>query len=367
MAGYNMINAYGRRLRRGTTTSTELQDLIVQEILLRGGDPVTGDFSFYREVAEKFRFSDRGIRKIWERFVSCKPVKGNRGSYPKLKDGDIELIETLKRSQPSMTYRALKEKIAEYGDVTEDVSISTFGRAVRTRLSGGRWTFKKLTTVAYEKFTDENIAYCNEFVNFLHAEDPNKIQFFDEAGIKLSQDINPRYGHALRGERAVEIQRYMRSPAVTLHLMVGLEGLSYAKVIHHNTDTVQFIQFFEDASENVRPMTHRPVLEYGDFIVVDNHPTHHYEGGRYLGAWLDAMGIFLVYTPYYSPELNPAEFVFGKLKKTLSRPEYNALARTDLHLAVLQALREIKPSDVLGYYRSVGFLDINLQDYLPAE
>ena len=78
-----------------------------------------------------------------------------------------------------------------------------------------------------------------------------------------------------------------------------------------------------------------------------------------MGAWLDSMGIYLVYTPYYSPELNPVEFVFGKLKKILTRPEYYAVARVDLHLAVLQALREIKPSDIHGYYRSVGFLNID--------
>nr|XP_006813022.1 PREDICTED: uncharacterized protein LOC102804803 [Saccoglossus kowalevskii] len=223
--------------------------------------------------------------------------KGNRGFYHKLGDGDLELIETLKRLQPSITYRAIADHINEHGEVVENVSITTIARTVRTRLSGGRWTYKTLTPVALEKFTDANIAYCDEYVNFLHTQDPNTIQFFDEAGIKLSN--------------------------------------------------------------NVRPLTRRPVLEYGNFIVVDNHPTHRNDGGRHLGAWLDSMGIYLVYTPYYSPELNPVEFVFGKLKKTLSSPEYNALARIDLHLAILEALRKIKPSDVLGYYRAVGFLNIN--------
>ena len=88
MAEYNFVSLTGWRLKRGKTTSRDLQNCIVQEILLLG-DPVTGNFSPFREVAEKFRFSDQGIRKLWRRFVSCKPIKGNRGSYPKLKDGDI--------------------------------------------------------------------------------------------------------------------------------------------------------------------------------------------------------------------------------------------------------------------------------------
>ena len=97
-----------------------------------------------------------------------------------------------------MTYRALQEtKNREYVDSAENVSTSTVARAVRTLLSGGQWTFKKLTPV-HEKF-DGNIAYCDEYVNFLHEQDPNNIQFFDEAGIKLSKDLTPRFGHALRG------------------------------------------------------------------------------------------------------------------------------------------------------------------------
>ena len=87
MAEYNLtINEKGRRLGRGKATSPELLNLIVQEILLRVWDPVTGEFSSFREVAEQFRFSDRGIRNIWQRFVSCKPLNGNRGLYPKFKD-----------------------------------------------------------------------------------------------------------------------------------------------------------------------------------------------------------------------------------------------------------------------------------------
>ena len=85
MAEYNFTNEKGRRLRRGKATTPELLALIVQEILLCVGDPVTGEFSSFREVAEKFRVSDRDIRNIWQRFVSCKPLKGNRGLYPSLK------------------------------------------------------------------------------------------------------------------------------------------------------------------------------------------------------------------------------------------------------------------------------------------
>ena len=53
--------------------------------------------------------------------------------------------------------------------------------------------------------------------------------------------------------------------------------------------------------------TGRPCLEVGDIVVMDNLSSHHYEGGEILEEWFDTMGIELLYTPSYSPDLNPGE------------------------------------------------------------
>ena len=80
-------------------------------------------------------------------------------------------------------------------------------------------------------------------------------------------------------------------------------------------NTLDFLQFFEEASYNsLNPVTLRPCLEVGGTIVMDNCPTHHHQGGRILQEFLDDLNIELVYMPVYSPDFNPAEYVFGKLK-----------------------------------------------------
>ena len=53
--------------------------------------------------------------------------------------------------------------------------------------------------------------------------------------------------------------------------------------------------------------------------MMDNLSSHHYEGGEILEEWLYEMGIGLIYMPSYSPDLNPVEFCFSKVKGAMSR------------------------------------------------
>ena len=73
----------------------------------------------------------------------------------------------------------------------------------------------------------------------------------------------------------------------------------------------------------------RPCLEVGDIIVMDNLSSHHYEGGEILEEWLYEMGIELIYTPSYSPDLNPVEFCFSKVEACGYNPLQNKTCHPD--------------------------------------
>ena len=82
-------------------------------------------------------------------------------------------------------------------------------------------TWKRMVTPSEEKFTEQNIQYCQEFLNYIATIDPHRLTFFDEAGVKLPDVANPRYGHSLVGTRCVEITKNAQSPNVTLNLLRG--------------------------------------------------------------------------------------------------------------------------------------------------
>lgn len=91
---------------------------------------------------------------------------------------------------------------------------------------------------------------------------------------------------------------------------------------------------------------------------MDNCAIHHFQGGQVLGEWLDNIGCALDYLPTYSPEFNPAELVFNKLKTVLKRLEYRDVLRDNLHVGVYEALKQITSADMRGFYHYTGYIDI---------
>jgi transposase len=91
-------------------------------------------------------------------------------------------------------------------------------------------------------------------------------------------------------------------------------------------------------------------LEPGDIVVMDNLPAHKVAGVR---DAIEAAGASLLYLPPYSPDFNPIEKAFSKLKALLRK----AAARTvdDLHQAVANAIDAITPAECVNYFKACGY------------
>ena len=161
------------------------------------------------------------------------------------------------------------------------------------------------------------MAYTQLFIDYLHGKDPYTLKYFDECGVKLPGNGARNYGHAPIGERAVKVRRYSQTANITVNLICGLTGVTYMNTVNGPSNTLEFLRFFEEAYNSTNPNTPRPCLEVGDIVVMDNCLFHQNEGGQVLRDFLDDLNIELVYMPCYSPDFNPTEYVFGKLKNTL--------------------------------------------------
>ena len=148
------------------------------------------------------------------------------------------------------------EKLYEFGDLPYGtVSKSALSNAVRGRLPSGEFTLKKIGEIAQERFTIQNMAYTQLYIDYLFLKDPYKIKFFDECGIKLPSALSRQYGHALQGKQAREIQRYMVTASITVNLMALLAGMCYVNTVDGPSDTIDFLQFFEEAYNSLDPIT----------------------------------------------------------------------------------------------------------------
>ena len=179
------------------------------------------------------------------------------------------------------------------------------------------------------------------FINYLSSKDPRKIKFFDEAGVKTPDDGTRLYGNAPSGKRCVEIVRKAEAPNLTLNLLISVNGPEHYNILDGLT-----------ASEVIR----RPALDVGDIVVMGNLAVHHYEGGQILEEVFAEMGVELLFTPTYSPDLNPVELCFNKIKTRQLNGQYSPEVHRNLKLAVAEAVERLSAIDTTKFYHHTAYL-----------
>jgi transposase len=347
-------SAVGRDYVDGHALSDDLRSLIVEDIKGSKGDGNTVPHGTMSTVARKYKLSASCVNKIWKRYVvtgdtTRAPIfKG--GAPPKLTEQDLQFIEVTKRETPSITSKEVKSRLCEYSVFQNGLSVTTVERAVRTRMSDGPWSYKKITRPNCDRFSVDNLRYTQAYLDYMYQKDPHKVLFFDESGFKVTV-ASRQFGHSKVGDRCIELSRYHAGPNVTLNLLVGLNGVRYFNFVDGASNTGHFVNFFHEAVEAYND-DFLAALSPGDIVVVDNCPFHHHDGERILSNYLDNMGITLVFLPTYSPDLSPAEPCFMKVKTLLKQERFSTMMKANLKLAVSRALDDIHSSDMEGFYKA---------------
>jgi len=162
----------------------------------------------------------------------------------------------------------------------------------------------------------------------------------DECGTHTS--LSPIYGYAPRGERLRLSVPRKRGRNTTLLLSISLEGMGPSLAVEGSTTA----RVFETYLQKVLA----PSLKGGQFVVVDNLGAHRPKRIREL---IEQRGCELVYLPAYSPDFNPIEEAFAKIKNLLRK----AAARTKEALveAIGAALSAVTAEDVRGFFEHAGY------------
>ncbi len=170
--------------------------------------------------------------------------------------------------------------------------------------------------------------------------DPTRLRFVDECGSNTS--LTPRYGRSPRGERVYGSAPRNYGKNTTLIAEMSLRGMGEAMTLEGAVDG----DAFEAYTEHILA----PSLTPGDIVVLDNLNVHKRQRVQQLIEERQAGVLFL---PAYSPDLNPIEQAFSKLKGLLRRAE--ARTREALEAAIAEALQAITASDALGYFNHCGY------------
>jgi len=140
---------------------------------------------------------------------------------PNLTGTELEIIEFLNRVSPSMPLSKIYDVVDSYCAVPGGTLKAAISRAIRKGMSCGPMTWKQTSNRPINKFSPENVNYCQDFLDYMSTVDPCKIKCFDEAGFKLPDVANPNCGHSAVGEPCIEIKRYIDAPNVALQGLAG--------------------------------------------------------------------------------------------------------------------------------------------------
>lgn len=150
------------------------------------------------------------------------------------------------------------------------------------------------------------------------------------------------WGRSPRGQRVAEATPQGHWKVLTTLGAMSLRGLEAVMTIESATDGDVFLAYLEHLL--------CPKLKAGDVVVMDNLSAHRVKGVRELIA---ASGAELLYLPPYSPDFNPIEQAWSKLKQLLRA----AKARTAeaLQQAVAEALKAISADNAAAWFRHCGY------------
>ena len=289
-----------------------------------------------RQAAERFGVSPSSAIR-WHAARAAggdarpKPQGGDRLSQRT--EAHAELIHAALAEVPDITLPELEHQLARQG---AHVSVAALWRFCRRH----NITRKKKTAHAAEQDRPDVLKRRRAWFEGQRDLDPARLVFIDETW--ASTNMARRYGRAPRGERLRVGVPHGHWKTTTFVAGLRLEGLVAPFVPDGPMNRAAFEAYVE------RVLV--PELRPGEVVLMDNLSSHK---GPKVRALIEAAGAELLYLPPYSPDFNPIENAFAKLKALLRK----AAERTveGLWRAIAELLDAFTPGECANYFAAAGY------------
>ena len=216
--------------------------------------------------------------------------------------------------------------------------------AVCKFLKRSGFTRQKLRTFALQR--SESLR--SQFVQDVSIYKPETLLFVDETGSD-QKDSNRKYGYSVRGHPINSQKLLVRGERLSCIAAISVQGLMALKIFRGNVDGDKFYDF---VCSSLLPLL-QPFngTNSNSTLIMDNCSIHHVEEVQDV---LTDAGIVTHYLPPYSPDYNPIELAFSKVKYTLKSLEAEMQAINDVETILLAAFACITPADCQGWIGSIG-------------
>ncbi len=176
-----------------------------------------------------------------------------------------------------------------------------------------------------------------------NAFDPKRLVFIDETG--ASTKLARLRGRAPRGQRLVAAVPHGHWKTTTFVAAMRHDRITAPFVLDGPMDGAAFKVYVEQCLA--------PTLAPGEIVIMDNLPAHKVKGIR---EAIEAHGANLLYLPAYSPDFNPIELFFAKLKALLRKAAERTIP--DLWRRIGKLLDHFTPQEFGNYFRHAGYVSV---------
>jgi len=170
--------------------------------------------------------------------------------------------------------------------------------------------------------------------------DATALVFLDETA--TSTNMVRLWGRCPRGEQLIGRVPHGNWKTITLVAGLRLDGMVAPLVIDGPMDGATFVAYVEQCLA--------PTLARGEIVILDNLKAHKVSG---VEEAIEAVGAKVIYLPQYSPEFNPIEEAFSKIKALLRKAAERTIPR--LHRRIAALLAEVSPQECSNFFQHAGY------------
>ena len=244
-----------------------------------------------------------------------------------------DLVRELVAQQPDRTLAELRDRLAKEQVTVSQSAISRFLHHINL-------TFKKKSVHAAEQDRPDVAAARRALRKQQQTLDPKKLVFIDETA--ATTKMTRLYGRAAQGQRVVDKVPHGHWKTTTFICGLRYNRVTAPFVLDGPMDGPHFLAYVEQILA--------PTLKKGQIVFLDNVSTHKVDGVK---EAIEARGARAVFLPAYSPDLNPIEQLFARLKSFLRKMK----ARTvdELWRAIASFLKGVSKEECKAYLANSGY------------
>ena len=295
----------------------------------------------YNEAGDILFMSEQSVRRYVDQYQSTgdvEPTKHRHGPEKMLNEAEMIIVIQLLAARPSMYLDEIQEEL--YKRTGTYVHNSTICHTMQYL----GFCRKRLQRIALQCSDDLRGKFMAEISLF----DPAMIVWVDESGFNRRNTIRA-YGYSLRGMRAIDHQ--LKHGGVRIN-SIGIMSYLGVEDVYILEDTVDGDTFEDFCRKCLIPLL-MPFngINTHSVVVMDNCSVHHVNR---VVEMIHSTGALLHFLPPYSPDLNPIELVFSKVKAFVKANElvFQYLPR----ITVSMAFNTVTQQDCLHYMQHSGYL-----------